>query len=139
MPHKILCLDYGERYAGVAIADLGDGIALRHTTIDQRQDSVLSKIKDIVEQESVEKILVSVPRSLLGGQTGQTAVSLGFMERLKRQFKDLAVEAVDELFSSKEARRRLRAEGGSLEEEHAEAARLMLEDYLSQKTGRQIA
>ena len=75
----ILCLDYGERYVGVAIADLEDRIALRHSTVNQKEDDALSKIKDVVEEEGVEKILVSVPRSLSGEETAQTRVSLGFV------------------------------------------------------------
>lgn len=131
MSNNILCLDYGERHVGVAIADLEDRIALRHSTIDQKEGDVLNKVEEIVDREGVEKILVSVPQSLSGEETAQTRVSLDFIDRLKGKFGDgVEVEEVNEVFSSKEAQRRLRSEGGNKEEEHMEAARLLLADYI---------
>jgi RNase H-fold protein (predicted Holliday junction resolvase) len=42
----------------------------------------------------------------------------------------VAIESVDETLTSVEAARQIRFEGGSQEDEHMEAARLMLESYL---------
>lgn len=109
-----------------------DRIALRYSTIDQKQDDVLGIVRNVVEQEEIVKILVSVPKSLSGEETAQTRVSLDFVARLKDELGDeVEVEGVDEVFSSKEARRNLQAEGGKIAEEHVEAARLMLADYLA--------
>lgn len=128
----ILCIDYGERYVGVAITDVEGKIALRRATIDQKDEDVCQEVGFLVEQEEVEKVLVGVPVSLSGGETAQTRDSLAFLEKLQSVLGDkIAVEGVDEVFSSKEARRRLRAEGGNEGEEHMEAARLMLADYIA--------
>lgn len=128
----LLCLDYGERYVGVAITDVDGGIALRHSVIDRNLDDVLNAVEAIVEEEDVSKILVGVPRSLSGEESDQTHASLAFIEDLRDQLPTLPIEEVDETFTSVEAERTVAAEGGKKEETHAEAARLMLESYLKQ-------
>ncbi len=129
---KILCLDYGERYVGVAVTDSERKIALRHSTIDQGKADIWKQVGLLVQSEQAEKVLVGVPVSLSGGETAQTRASLEFLEKLQSVLGNkVVVEGVDEVFSSKEARRRLRAEGGNEGEEHREAARLMLADYIA--------
>ena len=116
----------------MAITDVEGKIALRRATIDQRDKDVWQEVGFLVEQEEVKKVLVGVPVSLSGGETAQTRDSLAFLEKLQAVLGDkVVVEGVDEVFSSKEARRRLRAEGGNEGEEHMEAARLMLADYIT--------
>lgn len=128
----ILCLDYGERYIGVAVTDPDGRIALRHSTIDQKKQKGLEQIAGLVEEEKIKKVLVGVPISLAGGETAQTHASLVFMEQLREVLgKEIEVEGVDETLTSVEAGRQLKFEGAKLEEEHAEAARLMLADYIA--------
>lgn len=132
----ILCLDFGGRYVGVAITDADGKIALRHGVIDRKNPSqphpggLLDEIGMIVEDEGVNTIVVGVPRSLSGEESEQTHTTLAFVEDVKERFPNLKVETIDETFTSKEAERVIRAEGGKLEDAHAEAARLMLESYL---------
>lgn len=128
----ILCLDYGERYVGVAITDADGKIALRHGVIDRRNPSgdLLDVIEIIAEEEDIATIVVGVPRSLSGKESDQTHTTLAFAEDVKERFPNVKVETIDETFTSKEAERVIRAEGGKLEDAHAEAARLMLESYL---------
>src|SRR3989344_4387089 len=130
----ILCLDYGERYVGVAITDADEEIALRHSVVDQKKQNLLQALQEIVALEEVTKILVGVPVSLSGRETEQTRVSLAFMEKLRETLGSAAtVESVDETLTSVEAARLVKFEGGRKEEEHAEAARLMLEQYLASR------
>lgn len=129
---RILCLDYGERNVGVAITDAEGEIALRHSTIDQRKTDIWKQVGLLVQSKQIEKVLVGVPVSLSGEETAQTRDSMTFLKKLQSVLGDkVAVDGVDEVFSSKEARRRLRAEGGNEGEEHMEAARLMLADYIA--------
>lgn len=126
----ILCLDHGERYVGVAITDVDGEIALRYGVIDRGEDDVLDEVEAIVEEEDVAKIVVGVPRSLSGEESEQTHASLSFMEDLRERLPSMPVEEADETFTSLEAERTIRAEGGKKEEAHAEAARLILESFL---------
>ncbi len=126
----ILCLDYGDRHIGIAAADVDDRIPYRYGSIDQKSVSALSDISRIVELEHVEKLLVGVPIAMSGADTEQTEKTRAFIEELKGVLPDVAVEEINEVFTSKEARRVLEAEGGKMEDEHSEAARLMLAQYL---------
>lgn len=130
---KILAIDYGERYVGLAVTDDDGTIALRHSVIDQTQTRVFEGLATIVRQEAIGKVLVGVPISLRGNETQQTRVSRQFIKDLRQTLGDgVDVAAVDETLTSVEAAQRIRAEGGKAEEEHMEAARLMLEEYLRQ-------
>lgn len=127
----ILALDYGARYVGVAATDREEKISLRHSVIDRKQQDVLSTIRDLITQEKVNLVLVGVPVSLDGTESAQTKVSRDFIVELQAMLGDqVKVEPVDERFTSKEAERRVRAEGGKPTNAHSEAARLMLESYL---------
>lgn len=127
----IFALDYGARYVGVAITDNEGKIPLRHSVIDRKQHDTLSTIRDLVVKEKAGLVLVGVPVSLDGTESAQTKVSRDFIVLLQALLGDQAkVEPVDERFTSKEAERRVRAEGGKPTDAHSEAARLMLESYL---------
>jgi len=128
---KIMALDYGARYVGVAITDDDGMITLRHSVIDQKVHDVFHQTQVIVQDERIDKVLVGVPLSLSGRETDQTHLSLAFMEELRHKFgSQIEIEGVDETLTSVEAQRNLRGEGGNKEAVHSEAARLMLEDYL---------
>ena len=127
----IAALDYGKRYVGVAITDPEGRLALRHSVIDQKKGNALSLVKDLVAKEKVTKILVGVPVSLEGEETEQTFVSLRFIEQLQEALGEgVDVISVDETLTSVEAENRLAREGTKKEEAHAEAARIMLGEYL---------
>lgn len=130
---NILCLDYGERYVGMAFAG-EDRIALRSGVIDQKRQDVLDEVEMIVSEEDVKKILVGVPLNLAGEETAQTHVSLKFIEKLRERLGEgVEIEGADETLTSVEAGRIIQFEGGKPEDEHAEAARIILESYLNMR------
>lgn len=127
----ILCLDYGDRYIGMAATDQDGRIPYRYGTIDQKNQSVMPEISAIIAREQIKKILVGVPMGLEGNETEQTHKSLAFIDSLRAALgEEMDIESVDETLTSVEAQRMIRYEGGKPEDEHAEAARLMLQDYL---------
>lgn len=130
----ILCLDYGARYIGVAITDADERLGLRHSVIDQKQENALLTITNIIQTEGIQKIIVGLPVSLEGHHTLQTQETTAFIEKLQQQVgEQVAIEPVDETLTSVEAAQRIKIEGLPHSEEHTEAARLILEDYLRQK------
>lgn len=127
----IIALDYGERYVGVAMTDPEGRLALRHGVIDQKKENVLELIRGMVAEEKVTAVLVGVPVSLEGEETEQTQVSLRFIEELQEALGEgVEVVSVDETLTSAEAEQRVAREGSRMLEAHAEAARIMLEEYL---------
>lgn len=127
----ILCLDYGDRYVGVALTDPDGEFTYRLTTIDQKKDDVIEEVEKIIEDESVKKIIVGMPVGLKNNDTLQTTKTREFMARLTEAFGE-RMEIVEhtEMFSSVEAKRIIAEEGGRPDEEHAEAARLVLASYI---------
>jgi putative Holliday junction resolvase len=128
---KLLALDVGRRNIGVAITDDEGKLALRHSVISKSQENALIEIRELVVLEKIEKIVVGLPLSLSGEDSEQTEWTRRFATELRAGVENREVVLVDERFSSKEAERRVAAEGGRSIEAHAEAARLILEQYLS--------
>lgn len=113
------------------MADTDNNIALRHGVIDNQMQKVLVEVWKIVVSEEVIKVIVGVPVGLSGIETMQTKKTREFVKLLKQNIgQKVLVEEADEAFTSKEARRKISEEGGKKDEEHAEAARLILEGYL---------
>lgn len=127
----ILSVDYGARYVGLAVTDPEGKMALRHGVIDRRDQDVFAVIEGVVSAEKIEVIVVGLPIGLSGSDTSQTQQTREFVERLQTRLGEgIKIETVDERFSSQEAEQRVLSEGGKKEDAHAEAARLLLEDYL---------
>ena len=130
----ILGLDYGDRYVGVALTDPDGEFTYRFGTIDQKRDDVLEEVQILIEEESVKKIVVGMPQGLRANETEQKQKTRAFVERLREEFGDtIELAEQTEIFSSAEARRIIEEEGGRKEEEHAEAARLVLESYIKKE------
>jgi putative holliday junction resolvase len=126
-----LCLDYGDRYIGLAATDPEGKIPYRYGVIDQKQQDVWEALKATIHKERIQTILVGVPVSLKGHDTEQTKKVRSFISTLRSVVGDEAeIVEVDETLTSVEARRILQHEGGAQEDEHAEAARLMLQEYI---------
>ncbi len=131
----IVALDYGSRYIGVAITDPDSRLALRHSVIDQKKEDAFTTLAALVEKERVEKIIVGVPISLSGKESKQTHITRAFMEKLRQHLpSNVTVEETDETLTSWSADKRVKLEGGKPEEGHMEAARLILEAYLTNQT-----
>ncbi len=119
---------------GLAATDSDGKLTYRYGTIDRKTSDVFGELQKVVEKEKFEVVVVGVPIGLEGQETKQTAKTRSFIGTL-RQFLPLniKIEEISEVLSSVEARGNIRAEGGSQDLEHAEAARILLEDYLRRK------
>lgn len=127
-----LCLDYGDRYIGVAGTDTDGTLPHRLGVIDQKLEDWQPKTRDMIRNNQTKKILVGLPIGLSGQETDQTRKTKDFVDQLRRSFgNEVEIATVDETLTSVEARRRLETEAGRPEDEHAEAARIMLEEYLA--------
>jgi len=105
---KVLCLDYGRKRIGVAMSD-----ALRltaqpfETWIGLDKNGLTVKIKNLVQKESIDQIVVGYPLTL-GGERGRSAKAVDrFMHALIRAV-GVPVLPWDERLTSVEAQRILR-------------------------------
>lgn len=98
----ILAIDYGMARVGLAISDEYAKMALPYDTIENNGlDFLISKIKEIVKIENVNKIIIGSPKSLQGEDNDSIGLKR-FVLQLKKNI-ELPVELVDERFSSKMA------------------------------------
>ena len=100
---RVLCLDVGDKFIGVAISD-AEGITAHGLKRIRRGD--WADLKDIIEgyHEEIDKIVVGLPRMLDGSLGIQAEKVLGFVEELRKVF-DLPVVLWDERLSTVSANR----------------------------------
>lgn len=127
-----IALDVGDRYVGIAATDHADAIAYRYATLDRTILNPFIAIADIVRAEAIVRIVVGVPYHVEdGSETAQTAKTKEFIQMLQESLSPrVEIVEVDETLTSAQARANLKQEGASEKEEHAEAARLMLQEYI---------
>ena len=133
---SILGLDVGDRRIGLAVAEEGGVLALpigaimRSTT---QQD--LARILEITQQRGVALIVAGLPISINGTLGPQARKTQAFVELVKT-VTGLAVEMVDERYSTSEAEQLVRHSGKQPSRHRAEldaaAATVILQAYLAQ-------
>lgn len=127
-----MALDVGDRYIGVAVTDHADTIAYRYTTIDRTTSDYLADLSGIRTATGADTIIVGVPYHVEdGSETQQTHKTRAFIQELRAMLGDTVniIEA-DETLTSREAKQTLQAEGADMSQEHAEAARIILQEFL---------
>ena len=131
---RILALDVGEKRIGVAVSDClnitaqGQGMIKNKDTTD-----TLNKIKDLIKQYDISKIIVGMPFNM-NGTKGYSARSVeAFVERLKKEVS-IDVEIADERLTTAQGERVLLEADVSREKRKKFvdkiAAQLILQSYL---------
>ncbi len=143
-PGVILAIDYGKKRLGLALSD-EFGITSRPfatwTRINRRRD--LARLRDLVRQEKIRRIIVGLPLHLDGRPSEMSEETHSFALRVEKAI-GIPVEMVDERLSSWEARetvaqmnpnKRSRSSSGRSEPAKKNpiddiAAAIILRDYL---------
>jgi len=133
---KLLGVDYGEARTGLAVSDPMQIIASPYKTLSIKDEFLLiKKIVQITKDKNIEKIIVGLPRGTSGEDTDRTKKTRKFIETLKQR-ADVQVEAVDERFSSNEAKDVLHQQdiktGHNKEKVDKTAAAIILRRYLDE-------
>jgi putative Holliday junction resolvase len=128
-PNQIMALDVGSKRIGVAIATTEARIAHPLTTLDA-ETNVDQQLRQLIVAESVEALVVGLPRGLDGQETGQTAAVRQFVTTL--QHFGLPIHFQDEALTSRKAKAELEERGkpyvkGDVD---ALAATFILDDFL---------
>ncbi len=133
----MLALDVGGRRIGVAACDSGELVAtpvaaIEHTSHARAVEAILAA----ADERRVERIVVGMPLSLSGEMGPQARKTARFMEKLAAR-TDIPVEAVDERYSTAEARRLMAEAGGGRPRERgrvdASAAAVILQSYIDSR------
>ncbi|WP_226391103.1 Holliday junction resolvase RuvX [Penaeicola halotolerans] len=134
---RVLAIDYGSKRVGVAVTDPLKMIASPLDTI--ANDQIFKFLETYCQKESVETLVVGMPKNLQNEDTQSTAGVRDFVEKLKVKFPQLPVKLIDERFTSKMALQAMIA-GGSKKKDRKEkagnidkvSATIILQSYLDQ-------
>lgn len=130
---RILGIDYGEKKLGIAFGDFQTGLVEPLETLRiTNYQAVKSRIKKIIDESEIEKIIIGIP----GGEMDAKIQS--FAEKLRKE-TGLVVELYDETLSTQEANKIAGLIGRNRKYkkkmEDAIAAAVMLKSYLEKEGG----
>jgi len=123
---RVLALDHGAARCGVAISDPTGTLATPVGVVAQPDGKAgLAELAKLVADRGVERVVVGLPLTLRGGDSGQTLAARAFAERLAQRVAPVPVELYDERLTTAQARR-----AGGRAPEDARAAAHLLEAWL---------
>lgn len=132
---RILAIDYGKKYCGIAVTDPEQIIASPFDTIETPK--LVKFLSSYLNSEEVETIVLGYPLDLNGNPTDATPLVEHFAKTVRRKFPQLKLEFLEEEFTSKRATEALIA-AGTKQKDRKKAtgnidkvsAALILQDYL---------
>jgi len=128
---RVLALDHGRARCGCAVSDptgvLASPVESVRAPMTRRG---LARLRTLVRELEVERVVVGLPLSLSGGDSEQTVETRAFAARLAQELP-IPVELYDERFTTRLAERT----GGRADEDSRAAAHL-LESWLASQPGR---
>jgi putative Holliday junction resolvase len=101
MKTKVIALDFGIKRTGIAISDEMKIIASGLRTVETRK--LMQELKKIIEEESVDTLVVGQPKHVDGKPMQLEKNILYFIEDVQALFPTLIIKRIDERFTSKMA------------------------------------
>lgn len=95
---RILAIDYGRKRTGLAVTDPLQIVANGLTTVATAE--VLDFLVSYMKKETVERIVVGLPKQSDGSYSENMKYITPFVQRLKKQLPEIPVEFYDERFTS---------------------------------------
>jgi putative Holliday junction resolvase len=95
---RILSIDYGKKRSGIAVSDPLQLIANGLTTVATPE--LFDFVMDYVRKESVERIVVGLPKQMNNEYSENMKRIEPFVNRLRNALPEIPVEYVDERFTS---------------------------------------
>jgi putative Holliday junction resolvase len=106
---RIIAIDYGMKRTGLAVTDSLQLIATGLETVSS--DQLVTYLSSYFKKETVDAIVVGMPKKLNNEDTEMTAPVRKLISVLKSTFNDKPVHEIDERFTSSIAKRAM-IEGG---------------------------
>jgi len=132
MPGRLLCIDYGKKFTGFAVADFPGFTARALETQPTDRGDIFATIGTLVRREGVTRFIVGFPFSDVEGAIHHAIRT--FVAELAKQFPEIPYEFFDEAYSSQEADALMQETGiGKRKKNRAqdsEAAKIVLLRYL---------
>jgi putative holliday junction resolvase len=130
---RVLALDYGSARCGCALSDPTGTIVTPLDPVERPASKRgLARLRELVREREVTRVLVGLPLSLAGGDTEQTRETRAFAQQLSlRLGAEIPVEMHDERFTTRMAQR---MEGPFSASEDSRAAAHLLESWLAEQS-----
>jgi putative Holliday junction resolvase len=123
---RVLALDYGAARCGVAVSDPTGTLATPlDAVLKPGTKKGLQRLRDLVRELDVERVVVGLPVSLGGGDSAQTRETRQFADRLSAAV-DVPVELYDERFTTS-----LAQQAGGTAALDSRAAAVLLDEWLN--------
>lgn len=135
---RYLGLDLGSRTLGMAISDVSGLIASSYQIIrhNEEYDRLIEEVKKVVEEKSIECIVLGFPKNMDNSIGVKGELSLEFKEKLEKALK-IEVILQDERLTTKQAENMLISNDTSRKKRKkvidALAATIILQSYLDRK------
>ena len=130
MPTRnLLALDVGEKLIGMAMADTAVRIAVPFGWLEHTE-TILTDLAEVLLRHEIDVIVVGYPRNQSGEPTKQTAYVEEFVKTIAELDIDAEIVYQDESLTSVQAEARLGTRIKNKGEIDAEAASIILQDYL---------
>ena len=130
MPTRnLLALDVGVKRIGMAMADTAVRIAVPFGWLEHTE-TILTDLAEVLLRHEIDVIVVGYPRNQSGEPTKQTAYVEEFVKTIAELDIDAEIVYQDESLTSVQAEARLGTRIKNKGEIDAEAASIILQDYL---------
>jgi putative Holliday junction resolvase len=135
---RLLGIDPGTRRCGVAVTDRDESMAFPRPAL-ATNDELVESLRSLVEDESIELVVIGRPVALSGNETASTKEADALFERLEQGLAPVPVVQWDERLTTHEAQRSL-SQAGLKAKNHREhvdsaAAVIMLQSYMDGRRG----
>jgi len=135
---RFLGIDFGSSRIGIAVSD--DLGMLAHPLETIPNDSgFLSRLRQIVLEKGVSRILVGIPRNMDGSYGPAAEKARLFLSQLESEFAGVQLIGWDERLTTVEAQRLLHAAGRDVKKSRPVidqvAAQVLLQSYLDSVSG----
>ena len=134
---RLLSIDYGRKRCGIAVTDVLKIVATGLTTVATAK--LVEFIKQYVEKEDVERIVVGLPTTMRGEQSESMKYITPGINRLRKELPGIEIVFFDERFTSVLAHKSMLASGMKKTDRQDKAivdeisATIILNDYLPSK------
>jgi len=126
---NFLALDVGEKRIGLAMADSQVRIAVPFGWV-ANGEQVMEELAEIMLRHDISLVVVGYPRNQSGEPTQQTEFVVDFVRRLSQLDINAEIAYQDESLTSVQAEQRLAGKIKDKGDIDAEAASIILQDYL---------
>jgi putative holliday junction resolvase len=139
---NVLGIDYGEKRIGLSFGDsLGLAVPIE-AAVEATELERFAHIEKVIQFRRIEKLVVGMPYNMNGSSGFKAKEVEAFIEQLKSRFQ-LPVTTVDERLTSHQVEQELKLQKRQVDRRSGEidsrAAALILQDYLDQQLGQNLA